>query len=87
MTVGRNRLAVVLALGVVALVGVILYANHLGDQRINDIQASRISSCKQTYRSFPEMFSVFPISKANRLKLQNRADELASRCGQQVEAK
>jgi hypothetical protein len=59
MKLPSNRLPVVIALGVIVFVGVILYANRQSDQRISDIQASRIASCQFTYGAFLEVFEPF----------------------------
>ncbi len=69
---------------------------HLNNERINDIQKQRISSCQKTYRAFPEMFQpFFPRERKDwtdeqRLaftKLERRADELAAKCHQQTKTK
>lgn len=89
----RRHLVALSLLGLLAVLGFGFY--KIVDNQ-NAIQQSRVASCKQTYRSFTEMFEpFFPANPADWTerqlrdweKLGERADELAARCAQQTKPK
>lgn len=61
--------------------------------RINDIQDSRLSSCKQTFEGIREVFKPFepkkgekstPEQRRNWIKFNNTIDKLKAKCSAQV---
>lgn len=84
-----------MVLGVVVLVAVVLYAGHLNDQRLSDIQANRIASCQSTYKAFLYVFEPFfpPTRKRTAaqtrswLRLENVVQGLIVKCAAQTKPK
>lgn len=89
----RKTFQRIMIVWMIALTIIVIFMVTANRQRIDDIQTSRINSCRATYRSFPEMFKpFFPPNRskwtdkqeADWNKLQNRATELASKCKRQT---
>jgi hypothetical protein len=88
----KGRLAL---LGYLVLAFFVVLGLYFNTQRVNEIQASRVASCRQTYEAFHEVFKPFfrppaqqtPKERRDIAKFNSTIDRLKAKCGEQTSTK